>query len=583
MMMMPSLALVVLPMIAAPWSQFRPSPYFGERVLDLSVERGVRVHINAPAQDGFGQGKPTRLVLYALPNGNTIQQTVGCKTAAHLDWHYDIQHIGAQTRLFRAMNDQEDVVVAYLQADGLSWPSWRAKHAAEGNIYGQIVDAVLKHVPGAVVKITLTGHSGGGSFCWGLMDERDAIPDTIDRIAFLDSNYSYNAPQHHHGDKLAAWLTGDEARHLVVIAYDDRDVTFKGKPIVGPTGGTYRASHRMLSRLGEQFSLTHGERDLFDVYGSGDRRVTFWIHRNPQRRILHTALVGDMNGYLHALTIGTQWQEQWGRFGGPRAYTDWLQPAPLPRRPPPSAGIPNRPDQAAGGRDIMRSVADLPLAQREAIILRELTGGNLPSLLRTFAPIRVSATDAKGRPHTIQYEAMPDYLAVGRDNDFVRVPITPQTAQRVADLFGCTLPTRKMVDDIEAGAVTHVSPRPMTRKREAVATFIEHNAIIEGQLAGRPRGGLVCGVKKDIVLSNRIRERPRRLAIYGWRKLDGRPIQPLTIVHVDTYVDYSHGARLVRRAAVVDGRPMDIEDVLTDPNLCVLLSDEGPITTTRYD
>ena len=47
---------------------------------------------------------------------------------------------------------------------------------------------------------------------------------------------------------------------------------------------------------------------------------------------------------------------------------------------------------------------------------------------------------------------MPDYLAVGSDDDFVRMPMTPQTAQQIADLFGCILPTRKMVDAIDAAA-----------------------------------------------------------------------------------------------------------------------------------
>ncbi len=38
------------------------------------------------------------------------------------------------------------------------------------------------------------------------------------------------------------------------------------------------------------------------------------------------------------------------------------------------------------------------------------------------------------------------------------------------------------------------------------------------------------------------------LAIYGWHRENGVAIQPLTIVHKDTYVDYSHGIRLVSRA-----------------------------------
>ena len=60
------------------------------------------------------------------------------------------------------------------------------------------------------------------------------------------------------------------------------------------------------------------------------------------------------------------------------------------------------------------------------------------------------------------------------------------------------------------------------------------------------------------------------------------PIQPLTVVHVDWYVDYSHGVRPLRRIVRVDGREMDYEDVLRNPKLSALLSDEGPIARPRY-
>lgn len=43
---------------------------------------------------------------------------------------------------------------------------------------------------------------------------------------------------------------------------------------------------------------------------------------------------------------------------------------------------------------------------------------------------------------------MPDYPTIGMDNDFCRVAMAPITAQKLADLFGATLPTAKLVDDI---------------------------------------------------------------------------------------------------------------------------------------
>jgi hypothetical protein len=79
------------------------------------------------------------------------------------------------------------------------------------------------------------------------------------------------------------------------------------------------------------------------------------------------------------------------------------------------------------------------------------------------------------------------------------------------------------------------------------------------------------------VLTNRLKEKPSRVAIYGWHYPDGQPIQPLYVGHVDWYVDYSHGIRLVSQEMIVDGRPMRFSDVLRDMELSALVSDEGPI------
>src|SRR5438445_600330 len=70
------------------------APWTTERVQDFTEEDGVRALINAPAK--LDAANPALLVIYTLPNGNTIEQTLGCRLAAGLDWHYDIQHVAAQ-------------------------------------------------------------------------------------------------------------------------------------------------------------------------------------------------------------------------------------------------------------------------------------------------------------------------------------------------------------------------------------------------------------------------------------------------------------------------------------------------------
>ncbi len=177
---------------------------------------------------------------------------------------------------------------------------------------------------------------------------------------------------------------------------------------------------------------------------------------------------------------------------------------------------------------------------------------------------------------------MPDYLAVGSDDDFVRVPMTPMVAQRIADAFGCALPTQKIVDQIYKAASVKLAPMPLTEAREATETSLQHNTIVEKQRTGRKLGELVAGTKKDVVVTNRLTEKPNRVAIYGWHKLDGVPIQPLTIVHHNTYVDYSHGIRLVRRTVIVNDQPRDIRHVLHAAEYCPLLSDEGPLDRPSY-
>ena len=139
-----------------------------------------------------------------------------------------------------------------------------------------------------------------------------------------------------------------------------------------------------------------------------------------------------------------------------------------------------------------------------------------------------------------------------------------------------------MVDDIDAQSVLRLLPQPLVDDRESPLTFLQHQQLIQQQLGVRQVGQLICGIKKDIVLTNHLAEHPHCVAIYGWRKADGTPIQPLYCKHLDTYVDYSHGVRLIRQDVVVDGNPTTMDAVLTNPALCWLISDEGPITANYY-
>jgi hypothetical protein len=567
--------------------EFAPSPHFGERGRWAMIEPGIRLYVNAPA--GISADKPTLLVLYATPNGSTIEETLGCAGGEGVSWRFDTQHVAAQVRRLREIDPARDVVLAVTEAPGKSWPAFRQSRPDANQIIHAVIREATKGLGDGRIKIALTGHSGGGSFIFGYINGVPAIPEIVERIVFLDANYAYSdAPEQRHGDKLLAWLKGDPARRLVVLAYDDREITLDGKRVVGPEGGTFRATQRMLARFRQELAINESSAEPFVHYRGLDDRLQLFVHPNPQNKILHTALVGEMNGLLHGLTLGTAWQDRWGTFGGPHAYEKWVQPLPEggapTTQPSTRPTIPPRRSDAPSGSEFASKVTDLSLAEREALILSELRRGNVPQFMRSFAPIRTAITSSQGRRIEVVYFVSPDYLAIGEDDDFLRMPMTPRTAQAIADAFGCVLITRKMSNDIFAQAQLRLDPKPLTEDREKVQTFVRHNAIIEAQRRSKNErlGLLVAGTKKDVVLSPKLKEKKQRVAIYGWHFPEGRPIQPLSIVHAETYVDYSHGVRLAAGVAIVDGKPRKFTEIWADDDLCKALSDEGPIDARSY-
>lgn len=565
------------------WPGYVDSGFNREQVREIRFAEDCRAIVLAPAVEEFRPEKPTLLIVYATPNGNTAEQTLGCQLVEGLDWHFDIQHVAAQWRAFRKLEAERNVVLACVQANNLSWPTWKSERPPGPRYIRQIVESLAASIPAKAVRVVLTGHSGGGSFIFGFLDADEEIPAAIERIAFLDANYGYDTAQGH-GDKILQWLDAAESRRFVTIAYDDRNIELDGKKVVSPTGGTYRATDRMLVFLREHSAVEESDRGDFHCYSAANGQLVVLVHANPENIILHTRLVGEMNGLLEALTAGTALHGKWGKLAPPRAYVEFLQPKPLqptdwhPRAP----ALPLRSAGTDSGSEIVEKLLDEKAERREQVIAKEILQGNVPNFWRQFVDVSVAAKDNDGQSHTIVYRVSPDYLAIGSDDDFVRVPLTPYVAQQIADVAGCLLPTRKMVNEIYNAATAKLTPQPLTEDRESLATFAEHNRLIQQQCERNKPGRLIAGIKKDVVVTDKLLERPDRVAIYGWHKLDGEPIQPLTTVHVDWYVDYSHGIRLVDQWCEVDGHPKQVEEVLRDKNLHLLLSDEGPLECTRY-
>jgi hypothetical protein len=55
----------------------------------------------------------------------------------------------------------------------------------------------------------------------------------------------------------------------------------------------------------------------------------------------------------------------------------------------------------------------------------------------------------------------------------------------------------------------------------------------------------------------------------------------VSLAHEPSFADYSQGVRLVHPMMTVDGTSMAVRDVLADPVLHPLLSNEGPVKKPR--
>lgn len=245
-------------------------------------------------------------------------------------------------------------------------------------------------------------------------------------------------------------------------------------------------------------------------------------------------------------------------------------------------GIPARADNARGGREFAEQIRGLSDDERESQIRRELKAGNIPNFLRQLVPIRLQSPTSTGEIDNIVVCAAPDYLAIGSDDDFLLIPMRLSTALATASEFGFTLPTPRLVDAIYAQAAVRFVPQPLPAGNEMRSAdySVRHNELIGLQRAalGASLGELTAGDKKDLVLSNRLRDHLDRVAIYGWHTTDGKAIQPLSTVHGWRYADYSHGARLISTQVFINGKPRSIFDVMQDSRLARALNGEGVIS-----
>ncbi len=252
--------------------------------------------------------------------------------------------------------------------------------------------------------------------------------------------------------------------------------------------------------------------------------------------------------------------------------------------------IPERSENAADGSEFVTQVAGLNIVDREIAVVSEILSGNVPSFSRKLRPIQISKT-VHAQHYELIYFAACDYMAIGSDQDYLYIPMTPSTAQYLADVLDCSLLTKRIVDQIYENSEIKLSPQPIppSDQMTTIQVFSQHTDSIEQQFSqlgvDRSANNSIGGHKKDIIISNKIYSPDRdyeRVVIYGWHIDENNPIQPVYNGHSAMYADYSHGVRFVSKLAFINGDSIYVDDVLKDSDLSLLLSSEGVISKPYY-
>ena len=247
----------------------------------------------------------------------------------------------------------------------------------------------------------------------------------------------------------------------------------------------------------------------------------------------------------------------------------------------------DKPQASLTGWDFMLKADKMGFWKLEDAIAEAVLEGNIPQELRSFRKIVfrtpvVDSVEILRKPHKVEIWVLPDYISIGTSNDFVRMPMGPLAAQRIADSLHCILPTTFLVDRIAEVAQGHLNIfpfRPLGSRNSQPIVYQDSNNAINAlyDAKGYKFGQFISGLKKDVVLTYKIHTLPgneNRVAIYGWHHPSGKAQQPLHVKHGNFYADYSHGIRLIYRTVKVDGKEYDAKEILESPQMYRLLSNE---------
>jgi hypothetical protein len=290
-----------------------------------------------------------------------------------------------------------------------------------------------------------------------------------------------------------------------------------------------------------------------------------------------------------------------------------------------------RPSDALGGRAWLEQLgidvhgADTKaIEKRDNAIVEEIARGNVPDFCRQWIPIHL--TDDKG--NTGEVQVLCDVLAIGSNEDYLRVPIAGYSSQRIADRLGCFLPTQKIHFEAYAQASVKMVYHNLDCQSGGAGGMYQisnlalrwHDDIVQGrvhcgdaksgpvaQCAGKfnplldPNtanihkgrctlgrehpGTLVVGHKKEVVISHEQNPDAKKggfrgghtLSFFGFWNAQGTPDQGyFQCAHFAGFTDYAQGTRLVHPKMKVNGQTMNYADVLQSKDYCGLVITTQP-------
>jgi hypothetical protein len=231
-----------------------------------------------------------------------------------------------------------------------------------------------------------------------------------------------------------------------------------------------------------------------------------------------------------------------------------------------------------------------PLKQREDYVFDSVMQGNFEA---RWCELSRTAGD-----HEIKLQVFEDALKV----DGVRVNVSATLQQRLADVFDASLMTALVADLVFVSAPRGITPCPMPIST-TVASMLQHSKNVDDKLKYRGGEGLASPVGKHWILDKKMLAAPGRACNYGWHfvgssysgivgfpaastinTLQGKPvrvIQPNATAHDPLHSDYSQVCQLVSQTCWVDGKESRFSEVLADPELCGLVTDQGAFDFSR--